>query len=584
MSKVCPVCGASYADTTSFCPTDGSTLRNAEQDGELIGTVIADRYLVTELLGAGGMGTVYLARHVRLPQQAAIKVLRRNMVRDGDAVARFNREAANASRIEHERIARVFDFGETADGTVYLAMEYVPGRTLKQIIAADGVQSLERTARITRQVGEALDAAHRLGIVHRDLKPDNIMVIEDAELGDRCKVVDFGIAKAVGGGEGEPGLTKTGFVVGTPEFMSPEQLFGAAVDHRSDVYALALVTYQCLTGALPFDSSTPERTMTARLTESPQPLAVVRPDIVWNTSIQSVFDRGLAKEPGDRYLSAGAFARAFEAAVAPKPAGVAAPAAIAAPAAATVPAAPAFAPAPTPPPAPAPAPPTPSTTPAVGGRSVLGIAAGIAAVLGVVVLAFIFTQDETGDTSEGALPAAPAVESDTPEQLDLAYAGPESLPANSDALPGAELPVQTAPVTPRATASTAKEPAPRSVDTQSKSSVSPSPTSGLSSPPPGESDAAVRARRSLDSLRTALNPETATAAEARRAVAALRELLPRLGTAEDSAWAYLRQAEGHLLMEDARSACLALATARPLARSRSQQQVVSLLAGGCSPG
>src|SRR5690606_17670244 len=148
-----------------------------------------------------------------------------------------------------------------------LAMEYVPGRTLKQIIAADGTQSLERTARLTRQVGEALDAAHRLGIVHRDLKPDNIMVIEDAELGDRCKVVDFGIAKAVGGGEGEPGLTKTGFVVGTPEFMSPEQLFGAAVDHRSDVYALALVTYQCLTGALPFDCSTPERTMTARLTE-----------------------------------------------------------------------------------------------------------------------------------------------------------------------------------------------------------------------------------------------------------------------------------------------------------------------------
>lgn len=598
MSKVCPVCGASYADTTSFCPTDGSTLRNAEQDGELIGTVIADRYLVTELLGAGGMGTVYLARHVRLPQQAAIKVLRRNMVRDGDAVARFNREAANASRIDHERIARVFDFGETSDGTVYLAMEYVPGRTLKQIIAADGVLSLERTSRITRQVGEALDAAHRLGIVHRDLKPDNIMVIEDAELGDRCKVVDFGIAKAMGGGEGEPGLTKTGFVVGTPEFMSPEQLFGAAVDHRSDVYALALVIYQCLTGALPFDSSTPERTMTARLTESPQPLAVVRPDIVWDPGIQAVFDRGLAKDPGDRYLSAGAFARAFEAAVAPKPTGAATTdsppeaAAVAAQAAApdspmpplsatTTPAVDGLAPAhhaaaakSTPLAAAASSAETrPRTTSAEGGsRSMLGIAAGVAAVLGVAVLAFIFTRAENEAPGDSASLSNPAIETSAPPRNDVT-APPEPMPVDSMSSGEIDSSVQTSPVpssTPRPAANTSA--ATPSTQTRDAAAQSESPVS---------TEAVDRARRTLDSLRVALNPATATAAEARRAVAVLRGLLPQLPTAEDSAWAYLRQAEGHVLMDDVRSACLALGAARPLARTPGQQQIVSLLSGGC---
>ena len=337
MPKVCPVCGTSYPDLNVFCPSDGSTLRAADSDGDLIGSVVADRYLVTDLLGEGGMGKVYLARHVRLPLQAAIKVLRPELLKDAASVARFNREAANASRIEHANVARVFDFGETSDGTVYLAMEYVAGRTLKDVLEKEGPLTLQRTAVLIRQVADGLDAAHRMGIVHRDLKPDNILVTVDENGVDRCKVVDFGIAKAVGGNEKEAGLTRTGFVVGTPEFMSPEQLLGTELDHRSDVYALALVAYTCLTLDLPFDRETPDRGMTARLMSAPRPLAVVRNDLRWPGGLQAVLDQALEREPTKRTSSAGAFAKALEFVTA-GPVASAAPAATA-PAAAPAPAA-----------------------------------------------------------------------------------------------------------------------------------------------------------------------------------------------------------------------------------------------------
>jgi serine/threonine-protein kinase len=316
--KTCPVCGVTYADSNAFCPTDGTTLRAADADGDLVGSVVADRYLVTDLLGEGGMGKVYLARHVRLPQQAAIKVLRPDQVRDAASVARFTREAANASRIDHDRVARVYDFGETSDGTVYLAMEFVAGRTLTKLIADQGALPPVRTAGLVRQIADGLDAAHRLGIVHRDLKPDNILVIEGegAENDDRVKVVDFGIAKAFGADEGGgPALTRTGYVVGTPEFMSPEQLLGAAVDARSDVYALALVAYECLTGDLPFPRNTPDRGLTARLVDPPRRLETVAPSVPWSPAIQEVFDAALARAPEDRPASAGGFARALAAAV-----------------------------------------------------------------------------------------------------------------------------------------------------------------------------------------------------------------------------------------------------------------------------
>ena len=315
MSKICPVCGNTYSDANAFCPADGTTLRAAEVTADLIGSVVADRYLVTDLLGEGGMGKVYLARHVRLPQQAAIKVLRHNMLKDAAAVARFTREAASASRIDHDRVARVYDFGETDDGTVYLAMEYVPGRTLKKLLTDTGPLEPRRAALLVRQIAEGMDAAHRLGIVHRDLKPDNVIIVEDADGSERAKVVDFGIAKALGADEAGAGLTQAGYVVGTPEFMSPEQLLGGSVDARSDVYALAIIAYQCLTGGFPFDTTTPERVMTARLTEAPRTLAYAQPAVGWPQEVQAVLDAGLSRDVEGRPASAGTFARSLSAAI-----------------------------------------------------------------------------------------------------------------------------------------------------------------------------------------------------------------------------------------------------------------------------
>lgn len=597
MPKVCPVCAASYTDGNVFCPADGSTLRAAESEGDLIGNVVADRYLVTDLLGEGGMGKVYLARHVRLPQQAAIKVLRPAMLRDPAAVARFNREAANASRIEHEHIARVFDFGESSDGTVYLAMEYVPGRTLKAIITKEGALPPARTARLTRQIGEALDAAHRMNIVHRDLKPDNVMVIEDAEFGDRCKVVDFGIAKAMGGDaseSGDAGLTKTGFIVGTPEYMSPEQLLGGVVDHRSDVYALALVSYHCLTGTSPFDTSTPERAMTARLVEVPRALATVRDDVAWPASVQVVFDRGLARSPDDRYDRAGTFARDLESAiqawlgVSSESATVASEvtASSAPSAAATIAAAAPAGATPainatssqlhgattvvTPRPSPAVPAPTKSRTPLVLG--------GLLGVVGVAAVAFVLLRPDGTDSAPAALPPATA----SAEQ-NVARAIPDSASLTVDEPSAAE--ATPAGVTPPPNRPTS---APVTQSSQQNATVAQVTPNTRTTPPVSEpvpvrgSATSMAAMITLDSIRRALDPLTATPADARRGVAALRQLMPRLGSAEDSAWAYLRQAEAHFIAEDERSACLALSQARPLVNTSGQRDILTLMTGALS--
>jgi serine/threonine-protein kinase len=227
------------------------------------------------------------------------------MVRGPGRRSRFNREASNASRIDDENVARVYDFGEATGGTVYLAMEYVAGRSLRDIIVKDGALEPRRAADLVEQIGRGLDAAHRLKIIHRDLKPDNILVVEGPDGREKVKVVDFGIAKAFGAGEG--GLTKTGFVVGTPEFMSPEQLLGGALDARSDVYALALVAYQCLTATLPFGGDTPEQSMTARLTSAPKPLAAAS-GTEWPPAVQATLDAALSRDVSKRPETAGAFA------------------------------------------------------------------------------------------------------------------------------------------------------------------------------------------------------------------------------------------------------------------------------------
>jgi len=305
--KICPVCSTEYPDDVKFCANDGQTLRAAAPTADLVGQVVADRYRVLKKLGEGGMGQVYLAEHVKMGRRSAIKVMNPSLVHDPDAVARFNREAANASRITHPNVCAIYDFGETPDGTIYLAMEFVEGEPLTDVIAREGTLPVHRAGHIFLQVADALQAAHDLGIVHRDLKPDNIMISRGREGSDLVKVVDFGIAKAVGGDDSQK-VTKTGLVVGTPEFMSPEQLSGDKLDGRSDLYSLALVLFKTLTGKLPFEATTVQETMIKRLTDEPVKLAEARPDLQFPTGLQETLDAALARSPVDRYQSAAKFA------------------------------------------------------------------------------------------------------------------------------------------------------------------------------------------------------------------------------------------------------------------------------------
>jgi serine/threonine-protein kinase len=306
--KICPVCSTEYGDDVRFCPNDGQTLRSSSPGTDLVGQVIADRYHVLKKLGEGGMGQVYLAEHVKMGRRSAIKVMNPSMVHDPDAVARFNREAANASRITHPNVCAIYDFGETPEGLIYLAMEFVEGEPLTDVLAREGPLPLTRAAGIFLQVADALQAAHDLGIVHRDLKPDNIMLTGGRGGTDIVKVVDFGIAKAVAGGDDSQKVTKTGLVVGTPEFMSPEQLSGDPLDGRSDVYSLALVLFKMLTGALPFTASSAQETMIKRLTDDPATLADARPDLRFPAGLQETLTAALTRSPVDRYQSAAKFA------------------------------------------------------------------------------------------------------------------------------------------------------------------------------------------------------------------------------------------------------------------------------------
>jgi len=307
--KLCPTCGREFPDNQKFCPSDGTALRAKSASADLVGQVVANNYHILKKLGEGGMGAVYLGEHVKMGRKSAIKVMASAMAQDPDAISRFNREATNASRISHPNVCQIYDFGETTDGLIYLAMEFIEGQSLKDLIEKDGALPAPRAASILRQSADALQAAHDLGIVHRDIKPDNIMVVQGRDGADIVKVVDFGIARAVGGDESGQKVTKTGLVVGTPEYMSPEQLSGDKLDGRSDIYSLALVLYRMLTGTLPFEADSAQEVMIKRLTDDPMPLEQARTDIAFPPKLQLVMNVALARTPAERYQNAAEFGR-----------------------------------------------------------------------------------------------------------------------------------------------------------------------------------------------------------------------------------------------------------------------------------
>lgn len=585
MAKICPICGRTYADDSVFCPTDGSTLRGEESSHDLVGSVIADRYLISKQLGEGGMGRVYLARHVRLPQQAAIKVMHPQMVKDQEAVARFNREAANAARIEHDRVARVFDFGETHEGLVYLAMEFVPGVTLRSLLAEQKRLPPVRAANITYQVAEGLDAAHRITIVHRDLKPDNIMVVTDEQGVDRCKVVDFGIAKAGdSSGGAQTQLTRTGVLVGTPEFMSPEQVVGEPLDARSDVYALALVAYQMFTGVLPFTATTTERSLAARLIDDPSPLSVAAPDVAWPADLQAAFDRALDKEPSTRTASALEFAEAVVMAVEgwmgtqvlrgrtpmstatlPTPSASLTPTSSATAPAMPQVAAPSVAAGGTASVATAP---SGAGGPAKGGgRSRTAVMATVAVLVLAGVVWGVFLRDggaggaaETEDKSK--IPVSVIA-----SQPDNSAREGTGAPAPATSVPKPRVGENAgAPPRPpeRLADSVAVAPRPNAVNTAAEGTGAPT----------GAATAAA-AKHELDSLQRFILADETGPDEARATIPVLQRLLKRLGSASDSAWAYLTLVSALGQAGDTQGACVPLGNARRLARTDAQVRAVN---------
>ncbi len=296
----CPTCGYVPSDADAkFCPHDGTPLQGGGPWRDpLIGAVIDGRYRILVRVGEGGFAVVYHARHERLGLDVAVKVLRMEHAFDRAVVARFAREARDTSRIDHDNVVRVMDFGCAGREMHYFVTEYVPGTPLFVEITSRGGLAPLRVAHITAQVAAGVGRAHALAIVHRDLKPDNVMLVRRGADPDFVKVLDFGIAAAPRAQR----LTQPGEVLGTPYYMAPEQWAGGDVDARTDVYALGTMVYEMLTGRPPFDG-TPTVLCTKHLTEdAPLPTGAI-PNLPAGAAFDELVARSMAKEPSDRLPS-----------------------------------------------------------------------------------------------------------------------------------------------------------------------------------------------------------------------------------------------------------------------------------------
>lgn len=279
----------------------------------LLGTIISGRYRIERLLGEGGMGAVYQAEHTHMRKRLAVKVLHPEMSRLPEVVARFEREAMAAAHIDHPNVATATDFGKLEDGSFFLVLEFVEGKSLRESIALGPLET-GRAMRILRQTAAALQRAHALGIVHRDLKPENVMLIERDGDRDFVKVLDFGIAKVPVGelsrdeenkaGPAGQALTQLGMVYGTPEYMAPEQALGQSVTPSADIYALGVMMFEMLSGVRPFEHESKVTLLGMHVTAPIPSIAQKSPNVVVDPTVESVVRRMLAKESADRFKDA----------------------------------------------------------------------------------------------------------------------------------------------------------------------------------------------------------------------------------------------------------------------------------------
>jgi tRNA A-37 threonylcarbamoyl transferase component Bud32 len=269
----------------------------------LLSQLVADRYRIIRKLGEGGMGAVYLAEHVVIEKKFALKVLAPELARRSDLVARFLQEARSASRIGHENVIDIMDFGQSPEGLVYIAMEFLDGKDLGEIVRRKGAMEWSQARGIVLQICRALRAAHDKGIVHRDMKPENIFLIAREGQPHFVKILDFGIAKVMGLDPNGPRLTRTGMIFGTPEYMAPEQAEGKDTDHRADIYAVGCILYHLITGQTPFIAESFMTMLTKHLMEEPVPPSARRPDLPITPDMDALVLKALEKERDKRWQS-----------------------------------------------------------------------------------------------------------------------------------------------------------------------------------------------------------------------------------------------------------------------------------------
>jgi serine/threonine-protein kinase len=346
----CPACGTTYPADAKFCPRDGSRLvarsilnspaapkteeptapgntpprpteppartmrKTPLTPANLVGKLLEGRYRMIQKVGEGGMSFVYLALDIATQERFAIKVLSPSLSEDANAMARLRREAALGMRLAHPNVCHIMRLGETEDGLVYVVMPFVEGELLADRTNRLGQIPLGDTVRFVRDMSEGLHLAHQLKIVHRDLKPENVMICRREDRSEYAVVMDFGLAKERRA-EGElQKLTATGIILGTTEFMSPEQLRGKVLDARTDIYSLALLVYEMLTGKLPFLGRTQQEMMIARLRSDPIPLRRMRADLSFPEAVERVLNKAMQRGPESRHQTTLEFAEAFAAA------------------------------------------------------------------------------------------------------------------------------------------------------------------------------------------------------------------------------------------------------------------------------
>ena len=302
MPKICPACGQKYDEKVQICPKDQCPTVFVSAEEALVGKVIDGRFTLRALLGVGGMGAVYKAHQHSMDREVALKVLRPDLARSEQEVLRFFREARAASKLSHPNIITVFDFGQSEDGLLYMVMELLQGKPLSRLLLEEGPFPWERATDVMLQTLDALAHAHSQGILHRDLKPDNIFLVQGEGKKDLVKVLDFGIAKVMGA-QTET-LTSEGMVVGTPAYMSPEQAMGEELDQRSDLYSLATIFFEVLTGRKPFEAESPIGVLYKKIHEEPPKIKDVAPGVHVPSAIEDIIRELLKPRPEMRPKSA----------------------------------------------------------------------------------------------------------------------------------------------------------------------------------------------------------------------------------------------------------------------------------------